>query len=133
MAKSDEVLVAALVEHGTIREAAKAAGIGERTFYERMKTGSFRNLYYNATADVLRGAVFNMNRQIQGAIDATAEIMNDKGVNPATRLQAAQTILNNAGKLQERLTESDARAFRKPPSQLEEALSDFDTILGIGD
>ena len=29
--------------------------------------------------------------------------MNDNGVTPAVRLQAAQTILNNAGKFAERL------------------------------
>lgn len=122
---SDEVLVAALVEHGTIRDAAKAAGIGERAFYERMKAGAFINLYNNAKADILRGAVLNTTRQLQGAIDCIAQIMNDKTVNPATRLQAAQTIITNAGKLQARLTEDDARAMRRPPSPIEE---EFDEL-----
>lgn len=41
------------------------------------------------------------------AIDAVAEIMTDKEVNAAVRLQAAQTIINNAGKFAERLTKDE--------------------------
>ena len=111
---SDEVLAAALVEHGTIRDAAKAAGVSERTLYERMKQEDFRNLYQNARTDVLRSAVLNLTRRLQEAIETVSEIMTDKEISPATRLQAAQTILNHAGKLQDRLQEADDRAFSAP-------------------
>lgn len=39
----------------------------------------------------------------EAAVDTVAEIMQDKEANPATRLQAAQTLLNNASKFASRL------------------------------
>lgn len=123
--KSDAQLVAALIEHGTIREAAKAAGIGERSFYDRMKSPEFQILYDSAKADIMRAAVLNISKHLQTAVDTIAEILQDKDINPATRLQAAQTILNHAGKLQERLADQDERATKKPPSPLEQALEEL--------
>ena len=100
---SDEQIIAALLDHGTIRAAAQAAGISERTLYDRMNKGEFQALYKAAKADLIRAAVLNINRQLQAAIDAVVEIMQDPDNNAAVRLQAAQTILNNAGKFAQRL------------------------------
>ena len=68
-----------------------------------MNRGEFQALYKSAKADLIRAAVFNLNNQLQEAINTVAEIMTDKDNNPAIRLQAAQTILNNAGKFSQRL------------------------------
>ena len=100
---SDEQIIAALLDHGTIRAAAKAAGISERTLYDRMNRGEFQALYKSAKADLIRAAVLNINRQLQAAIDTVVEVMQDPDTNAAVRLQAAQTILNNAGKFAQRL------------------------------
>ena len=100
---SDEQIIAALLDHGTIRAAAQAAGISERTLYDRMNRGEFQALYKSAKADLIRAAVLNINRQLQAAIDTVVEVMQDPENNAAVRLQAAQTILNNAGKFAQRL------------------------------
>lgn len=100
---SDEEIIAALLSSGTIREAAQAAGISERALYERMKGGNFQALYKSAKADTIRAAVVSLNSKLQAAINTISDIMEDQEANPATRLQAAQTILNNAGKLADRL------------------------------
>ena len=100
---SDEQIIAALLDHGTIRAAAQAAGISERTLYDRMNKGDFQALYKAAKADLIRAAVLNINRQLQAAIDTVVEVMQDPENNAAVRLQAAQTILNNAGKFAQRL------------------------------
>jgi len=109
---SNEEIIAALLQHGTIKAAADAAGIGTRTIYDRMNDKEFRAEYAQAKADIVRQAVFSINGKLAAAIEAVADIMTDKEVNPATRLQAAQTIINNAGKFAERLTkdETEARA-----------------------
>lgn len=101
---SDEQIIAALFSNGTIKAAAAAVGISERSLYDRMNNGEFIALYKSAKADLIRGAVVNLNNHIQSAINTVSDIMNDKDNNPAIRLQAAQTILNNAGKLSQRLT-----------------------------
>ena len=100
---SDEQIIAALLDHGTIKAAAGAVGISERALYDRMSKGEFQALYKAAKADLVRAAVWNINRQLQAAIDTVVEVMQDPDNNAAVRLQAAQTILNNAGKFAQRL------------------------------
>ena len=102
-AVSDEQIIAALLNNGTIKAAAGAVGISERALYDRMSKGEFQALYKAAKADLVRAAVLNINRQLQAAIDTVVEVMQDPDNNAAVRLQAAQTILNNAGKFAQRL------------------------------
>ena len=99
MAKvSDEKIIAALLQHGTIKEAAKAAGVSVRTIYDRMQDMKFSSDYMEANNEVLRKAVNNISNHIAAAINTVAEIMNNDEVNPATRLQAAQTVLSYTDK-----------------------------------
>ena len=109
-AVSNEKIIAALLTSGTIKEAAAAAGIAPRTLYDRMGEKDFREEYKAAKAGVMRQAAISLNGKITAAVDTIAEIMQDKGANPATRLQAAQTILNNAAKFAERLTADEQAA-----------------------
>ena len=104
---SNEEIIAAILQHGTIKDAAAAAGTTPRTIYDRMNDREFRAEYMEAKNDIIRKAVFTINEKLSAAIDAVAEIMTDKDNNPAVRLQAAQTILNNAGKFAERLTHDE--------------------------
>lgn len=100
---TDEQIIAALLSNGTIQAAAEAVGLSPRTIYDRMNSGDFQALYKAAKADLIRAAVFNINNQVQAAINTVIEVMQDSSNNPAIRLQAAQTILNNAGKFAQRL------------------------------
>lgn len=107
---SDQQIITALMNCGTLKETASAVGISERTLYDRMNNREFRENYRRAKADVIRKSVFTMNQQIEAAVAIVVEIMCDRSVNPAIRLQAAQTILNNAGKFSERLNEDEKTA-----------------------
>lgn len=109
----DEKLVAALLSNGTIKAAAASAGISERALYDRMNTGTFQELYKAAKADLIRSAVFSINSNLQAAIDTITDIMTDTNNNAAIRLQAAQTILNNAGKFTERLQTDEIRILQQ--------------------
>lgn len=104
---SDEQIIACLLNCATIREAAAIVGLSERAIYNRMQDRNFQALYKAAKADLIRGAVADINARISEAINTIAEIMSDEDNNPAVRLQAAQTILNNAVKFTQRLTEAD--------------------------
>lgn len=106
---SDEQLIAALLANGTIKAAAAAVGLSERAVYDRMNDGDFKALYKAAKADLIRGAVVDLNNHTAEAIKTVAEIMQDKDNNAAVRLQAAQTILNNAGKFAQRLAAGEAQ------------------------
>ena len=106
-AVSDEEIIAAILQHGTIKEAAAAAGISTRAIYDRMENREFRSLYMKAKDDIFRQAVFSVNRKLSQAIDVIAEIMENPDNNPAIRLQAAQIIIKNAGQFAERLQKDE--------------------------
>lgn len=100
---SNEEIIAALLQHGTVREAAKAAGTSARTIYDRMQSQDFTAEYSAAKNELLRKASLSVNDKLAAAIDEVAAIMSDPKVNAAVRLQAAQTIINSAAKFSERL------------------------------
>lgn len=100
---SDEEIIAALMSNGSVKSAAAAAGLPVRTLYDRMNTGEFQILYRQARAEVIRSAVFNLNTQVQEAVNTIAEVMTNEDNNAAVRLQAAQTILTQAEKFSKRL------------------------------
>ena len=111
MAVSDEQIIAALLQHGTMKEAAAACGISPRTIYDRMDKREFRAQYMAAKNDLIRKAVFSINKKLSDAVDTVAAIMTDTDTTPAVRLQAAQVIINNAGRFAERLSQEE-RATR---------------------
>lgn len=114
---SNEEIIAALLQHGTVKEAAAAAGTTPRTIYDRMQDREFQGLYWGAKNDVLRSALTKMNSRLSEAVDAIAGIMNDTGANPAVRLQAAQVLLKNAAEFAARLQEGErvCRDWLRPP------------------
>ena len=118
-AVSDEQIIAALLNNGTLKTAAAAAGISERALYDRMRDDTdFRAEYAAAKNDIVRGAVIRINESLSAAVAAVTDIMNDTSANPAIRLQAAQTILNNAGKFAERLQITETTVTRQEESNL---------------
>ncbi len=115
-AVSDEEVIAALLQHGTIREAAEKVGLTPRAIYNRMDNKDFRSMYLEAKTDIVREAVYSINTKLGVAVDAVFAIMNDQDVNPAVRLQAAQVLISNAAKFSARLTEDEtaSREMRSP-------------------
>lgn len=105
---SDEALLTALMEHGTIKSASAAIGLAPRTIYDRMHEREFRVMYEAARADVLRGAVSSLNGRIEKAVSTIEDIMDDTEAAAAVRLQAAGAILANVEKFSGRLTEAEA-------------------------
>lgn len=117
---SNEAIISALLQHGTIKEAANAAGTTPRTIYDRMQTDrDFRGKYAEAKNGIVRKAIFSINEKLGAAINAVCDIMEDKTVNPAVRLQAAQTILNNAAKFSDRLFTDERRAAKEGTDPLD--------------
>jgi hypothetical protein len=116
-ASNDDAIITALLQHGTIKEAAAAANTTPRTIYNRMNNREFRAQYEAAKNDILRTAYITISGKLTAAIEAVADIMSNPENNPAVRLQAAQTIITNAAKFSERLhtDEYNARQEGKSP------------------
>lgn len=115
-AVSNEEIIAALLQHGTIKAAADAAGTAPRTIYDRFLDKDFRAEYAAAKNDIVRAAVFSINSKLAEAIETVADIMKSEEVNAVTRLQAAQIIINNAGKFAERLQTDEQHAVDEAES-----------------
>ena len=124
---SNEQIIVALMNSGTVKEAAQKIGLSTRSIYNRMDDKDFKAEYAEAKTDLIRQAVFSINGKLSKAIDTVAEIMTDQGVNAAIRLQAAQTILNNAGKFAERLAADEKYAAdKRNPSMLDKLLNEIE-------
>ena len=106
-AVSDEEIIAALLQSGSIAQAAELTGIGQRTIYDRMGNRDFKAAYSAAKSDIVRAAVLNLNRSLSAAVDVVADIMNDDSNSAGTRLQAAKMIIDSAAKFSDRLSEAD--------------------------
>lgn len=110
---SDEIVVSALMCTATMKEAAELAGLSARALYDRMSDGEFKGLYAAAKADLLRQTSKSLNNRLEAAINTIAGIMDDESNNAAVRLQAAQTILNNAAKFADRLQTIETEQSRQ--------------------
>lgn len=127
-ATSNEEIIAALLQHGTIKEAALSIGISARTIYDRMQNDKeFRAEYIATKTDIMRGATSSINKKIGEAVDAIAQIMTDPAINAAVRLQAAQTILTNAVKFAERLAQDERDAIKDDDDPLGDLFNLFQT------
>lgn len=115
-AVSDEQIISALLQHGTVKEAAHSVGLTTRAIYDREESRAFRSAYSRARDEVLRSAVFNLNARLADAITTVSELMTDKTVNASVRLQAAQTVINTAVKLADhlRVDEKNSREEARP-------------------
>ena len=118
-AVSDEEIIAALLQSGSIAQAAELTGISARSIYDRMGTRDFKAAYSAAKSDIVRAAVLTMNRSLAAAVDVVTGIMNDDSNNAGTRLQAAKMIIENAAKFSDRLNDADTTTATMAESPFE--------------
>jgi len=98
---TDEAIIAALVEAGSVKGAADRLGCVVKTLYERMKKPGFRELYTQVKADILKNATAKLQGKLTGAIDTLAAIMEDEETAKQTRANCAVAILQYAAKFTE--------------------------------
>ena len=98
---TDEEIVSALIECGTIKGASEKLGVQLKTLYSRMKKEQFRKTYNDAKADLLKSATAKMQKYLVDACDVIADIMRDKETSQQVRLNASDAIIRNTIKLLE--------------------------------
>jgi predicted DNA-binding transcriptional regulator YafY len=95
--RADSILQA-LLSHRTVREAAAAAKVTERTVYEYLSDPAFSARYQAARDDIIRGAANALRAHLSEAVDTIAAAMVDPKARPQDRLAAAKTIIDYAAK-----------------------------------
>jgi hypothetical protein len=89
-----ELALRAVIAHPTLKEAAKAAGIGETTLWRYMRDEAFSRRLREARRDAVNHAVI----RLQGASSDAVTVLHDlmmKGDAPASaRITAARTVID---------------------------------------
>ena len=101
MKVSDELIISALMNGRTNKEAAEQCGLSETQLYERMRAASFKEKYQNAQELLLQRASDKITLQMTAALDTIAEIMINVENPPTVRLTAATTILKDCTMIRE--------------------------------
>ncbi len=112
-------LILAMLQHGTIREAARTCGVGEATVFRWLKDAAFVNAYREARRQAVSQAIAALQQNAAEAVGTLRQIVRDESVVPSTRLAAARTILDLALKgielddLEIRLEELERRVLSR--------------------
>ena len=97
--KGDDNLLLAMAEGRTVREAAIAAGLGERTATRRLADPNFRRRVVEARAEMVARALGKMADGMAEAADTLRQLLRAEG--ESVRLGAARSILELGNKLRE--------------------------------
>lgn len=108
MKPNDEKILSALVATHTITEAARIAGVSERTIYARLADDDFRAEYDKRRRETLDHACKRLQTALTDAVDVLTSIMQDGRINASNRITAARSVLEYGVKLTE-LTDLAAR------------------------
>lgn len=120
----NEEIIAALLSTKTRKAAAEKLNISERRLRERLRDDlDLKADYAAARLDILQGTLSAIQEHLLDAVQVVTDVMNDTNVNAATRLQAAQTMLNIAPKFAAHVQAGEDAA--KPPTSGNKAILDL--------
>lgn len=91
-----------MITQPSVAQASKACGLSETQIYARLKEPEFAKQYKEARRGLLSACAAAMQSQLGEAVQIMAEIMKNEAVAAQTRLAAAESIVRNSLKLNER-------------------------------
>lgn len=112
MAMTDEKMIKALAVCGSVSATAVRLGVAESTIYRRLQDNEFRAKLEIVKGDILREFKANYLESSEQARTVIETMMKDRKLNPAVRLQAAQTIIKTAVQFTELAERAEDRALR---------------------
>ena len=96
-----ETLLAALLVHPTVREAAQAASIPETTAYNWLRKPDFAEEYKQRKRQTVAEASDYLQSRINSAVQVINGLMTDRKVSARVRLDAARSIIELGYKIVE--------------------------------
>ena len=114
-----EKAIIALLTHGSVENAAHAAGVGVRTLHRWMKEDpDFDAAYRAAKREAYGHSIARLHHLSSAAVSTLGKIMLDSKTPPATRVRAADSILNHTTKAVE------IEGIEERVAELEQAIED---------
>ena len=86
----------ALLEHSTVAAAAEASGISQPTMFRYLQDAKFWEKYQEAKKSIVDAALTELQKATSDAVTVLTTIMRDDTVSPASRVNAAKSILSFA-------------------------------------
>jgi transposase-like protein len=97
-ARKKEEAIAALLSHRTIEEAARAIDIVPNTLLRWMKEPEFDASYRAAKRTAFGQSIARLHHLSSAAVSTLGKVMLDPATPPATRVRAADSILDHTTK-----------------------------------
>jgi DNA-binding MurR/RpiR family transcriptional regulator len=99
--RKKQLALAALIECDTIKEAAKAIGVGEATLFRWLQHKEFQDAYRDAKRKLVDQAITSLQKTSGMAVQVLKEIMRDPSKPASSRVTAARIVLENAVRARE--------------------------------
>jgi hypothetical protein len=106
--RKKEAAIAALLTQRTAEDAARSIGIGPATLRRWQKDPEFQAALREAMKDAYRQTIGRMHHLSSAAVSMLGKVMMDPGTPPATKVRAADSLLNHTAKAIE-IEDIDAR------------------------
>src|ERR1019366_941818 len=108
LGRKKEAAVLALLSQRSVDEAARVAGVGPRTLYRWMKEPEFDAAYRDAKRAAFSQSIARLHQMASAAVTTLGKAMVDPSTPPATKVRAADSILDPTAKALE-LEDLEAR------------------------
>jgi hypothetical protein len=95
--KKEEAIVALLTQRNT-EEAARAVGIGPATLMRWLQIPEFQAAFRAAKLAAYSQTIGRLHQMSTAAVSTLGKVMVDPGTPPATKVRAADSILNHTTK-----------------------------------
>jgi hypothetical protein len=94
--RKKEEAIAALLTHRNLEEAARAAGIGTQTLIRWLKVPEFQVAWREARRAAVSQSTARLQQASSAAVSTLLKIMVDPSTPAATRVRAADRVLDHA-------------------------------------
>jgi hypothetical protein len=95
--KKEEAIVA-LLSHRTLEEAARAVGVAPNTLLRWQQDAEFNKAYREARRVAFRQSVARLQQASSAAVSTLLKVMVDPATPPATKVRAADSVLDHSAK-----------------------------------
>lgn len=95
LTRKQEQAILALLSHRTIEDAARACKTPVRTLFRWLKEPNFAAAYRMAKREAFGQGIAWLHQLTGAAVSTLGKVMLDAGTPPATKVRAADSILNH--------------------------------------
>ena len=123
LTRKQEDAIVALLSNRSVEDAARACNIPARTLYRLLKDSDFDRAYRRAKYDAFGQSIARMHHLSSAAVSTLGKVMLDPATPAATRVRAADSILNHTAKaievedIEARVTELERAAQECNPGK----------------